>query len=283
MRSLLLLPLLSLLSFGCSQNPHVDIASQPVHATNASAATTPSHPADPTSAPLPPTTPLPQPDVDVPPFDPSLPDRDGDGVPDIYDKCPDVPGQIFNDGCPIDPPMADRDGDGVPDIYDKCPDEPGPAWNDGCPVDHPRPFPPVNHGGCPYPGADDEAHRVLLEVKESLKFDFDRTAIKPESLPALRKLVGFLRRYPLSHLYMVGHADDRGTDAYNISLSFGRVYSVKDFLVKAGIDPRRVSVDARGKREPLISIAGKEGEELDYARMMNRRVDMEVHYEVVER
>ena len=32
------------------------------------------------------------------------------------------------------PPPPDRDGDGVPDEFDKCPDEPGPPENEGCPV-----------------------------------------------------------------------------------------------------------------------------------------------------
>ena len=35
---------------------------------------------------------------------------------------------------PAKPPIHDRDGDGIPDPEDKCPDEPGPAENDGCPV-----------------------------------------------------------------------------------------------------------------------------------------------------
>src|SRR6266542_1467870 len=37
-------------------------------------------------------------------------------------------------------PEGDRDGDGVPDEVDRCPDEPGPAQNDGCP---PPPDEPV--------------------------------------------------------------------------------------------------------------------------------------------
>ena len=65
-------------------------------------------------------------------------DRDGDGIPDIVDKCPDVP-ENFNgfqdeDGCPDDP---DSDGDGIPDSIDQCPNLPedfdGFQDNDGCP------------------------------------------------------------------------------------------------------------------------------------------------------
>ncbi|HVS96539.1 MAG TPA: DUF5723 family protein, partial [Puia sp.] len=46
-------------------------------------------------------------------------DRDGDGVIDSKDNCPDSAGPIALIGCP------DRDGDGVPDNQDKCPDVKG--------------------------------------------------------------------------------------------------------------------------------------------------------------
>jgi OOP family OmpA-OmpF porin len=79
-------------------------------------------------------------------------DRDGDGVANDADACPDVPGVGSDDpatnGCPPppapspapEPPaIADRDGDGVPDAADACPDVPGVATDDpktnGCPSD----------------------------------------------------------------------------------------------------------------------------------------------------
>lgn len=55
------------------------------------------------------------------------PDKDGDGVADLDDKCPDVAGLAALAGCP------DRDGDGVTDADDKCPDIKGPAVTMGCP------------------------------------------------------------------------------------------------------------------------------------------------------
>ena len=58
-------------------------------------------------------------------------DRDGDGVVDALDRCPNTPGPPENQGCPV----FDRDGDGVPDDEDRCPNTPGPAENAGCPVE----------------------------------------------------------------------------------------------------------------------------------------------------
>lgn len=55
-------------------------------------------------------------------------DRDGDGVPDVEDACPDTPGLAQFKGCP------DGDGDGIPDQEDDCPTQPGPRETRGCPV-----------------------------------------------------------------------------------------------------------------------------------------------------
>lgn len=66
------------------------------------------------------------------------PDNDADTVLDVNDKCPLEPGDPKNDGCPL----KDRDGDGIADDIDKCPDIPedldGNEDNDGCPEDEVR-------------------------------------------------------------------------------------------------------------------------------------------------
>jgi len=60
-------------------------------------------------------------------------DRDGDGIPDLADRCPDQPedkdGFEDTDGCP-DP---DNDKDGVLDADDRCINVPGVAALQGCP------------------------------------------------------------------------------------------------------------------------------------------------------
>lgn len=73
---------------------------------------------------------------------PPILDRDGDGILDNVDKCPDEP-ETYNglndtDGCP-DTLVMDRDHDGIVDDKDQCPDEPetvnGYKDEDGCPED----------------------------------------------------------------------------------------------------------------------------------------------------
>lgn len=60
----------------------------------------------------------------------NLTDRDGDGIPDTTDDCPDHPGPPEYNGCLGPPP--DTDGDGVPDKDDACPNQPGPPEYNGC-------------------------------------------------------------------------------------------------------------------------------------------------------
>jgi OmpA-OmpF porin, OOP family len=70
-------------------------------------------------------------------FEPNVGDRDGDGIKDDLDKCPDAPedfdGFEDEDGCPD----LDNDHDDIPDELDKCPDIPedkdGIQDDDGCP------------------------------------------------------------------------------------------------------------------------------------------------------
>ena len=100
-------------------------------------------------------------------FEPSIGDRDGDGIKDDVDRCPDEPEDFDDfedeDGCP-DP---DNDRDGLSDTDDQCPNEPGPVQNHGCPLgdrdkdgilDRDDECPdvpgPVENHGCPWPDRD---------------------------------------------------------------------------------------------------------------------------------
>ena len=79
------------------------------------------------------------------------PDNDHDGIPDIRDKCPNVKedfdGDEDTDGCPEPPKDGDRDHDGIPDSRDKCPDDP--EDKDGFEDEDGCPEPDNDHDGIP--------------------------------------------------------------------------------------------------------------------------------------
>ncbi|MCB9191043.1 MAG: OmpA family protein [Flavobacteriales bacterium] len=91
------------------------------------------------------------------------PDRDLDSIPDKVDNCPDEFGPKENNGCP----WGDKDGDGLTDNVDECPEVPGPEENKGCPwgdidgdgvtdnIDECDTIPgPEENSGCPWGDRD---------------------------------------------------------------------------------------------------------------------------------
>lgn len=93
-------------------------------------------------------------------------DSDGDGVPDHLDECPNTPaGATVNaKGCPID-----TDGDGVPDYLDKCPGTPQgmPVNADGCPIDSDGDGVPDHLDKCPSTPAGVEVDADGCPAKDS--------------------------------------------------------------------------------------------------------------------
>ena len=174
-------------------------------------------------------------------------DRDGDGVIDDDDRCPDTPGVIENRGCPD----GDRDGDGVVDRLDNCPDTPGTPENFGCP--------------------DVQLAQLMateIAIADNVYFEFDKSDILPRSEPLLNNVAAIIAAHPeVGRIRIVGHADARGTVEYNLDLSRRRAESVVDYLAARGIDRERLLAVGQGESDPLRSNATEEGMDV------NRRVE----------
>ncbi len=177
-------------------------------------------------------------------------DRDGDGIPDSEDRCPDTPGLAKFQGCP------DTDGDGIPDPEDKCPTVYGPKSNDGCPV----------------------TKEVVDVVLKDINFKFNSAEITPESQSSINRAVKLLADSDLlaNGAYIDGHTDRVGSQTYNLALSKKRAQSVVDALVKAGVDKTKLTARGFGKSQLKCTDAdvkaGKETQEnCDY---LNRRVEV---------
>ena len=78
-------------------------------------------------------------------------------------------------------------------------------------------------------------------------FDFDKYNIRPDAVPVLEQNAQTLRENPDLTVVINGYADIRGTDAYNLRLGKRRANAAKNYLVKLGIDPRRIIAIAKGE------------------------------------
>lgn len=102
-------------------------------------------------------------------------------------------------------------------------------------------------------------------------YNFDSAKLLPDSKTALDRIILLLQSNPTLKLEFGSHTDSRGTHEYNDKLSEERAKSVVDYLVRAGIDPARLSWKGYGKRHPLITRPATEGEH-----RMNRRTSFKI-------
>lgn len=83
----------------------------------------------------------------------------------------------------------------------------------------------------------------------TVQFEFDKAVIPEQHRDALGQLAECLRGVERG-LALEGHADDSGTEEYNIALSERRAQAVADYLARLGVDPARLQVVPKGESEP---------------------------------
>jgi outer membrane protein OmpA-like peptidoglycan-associated protein len=94
-----------------------------------------------------------------------------------------------------------------------------------------------------------------LVMSSDLLFDLDKDTLRPQSKPYLQKVVRVLKKSkdPRLTITVEGHADPRGTDAYNSGLSERRARRVAQWLVEnKAIDASRVAAKGYGERSPVV-------------------------------
>jgi peptidoglycan-associated lipoprotein len=111
---------------------------------------------------------------------------------------------------------------------------------------------------------------VLTEVANRVHFDFDKSDIRPEDRPTLDRKAAILGANGGLRLRISGHADERGSDEYNLALGNRRAAAVKTYLINNGIDGGRLEVVSYGEEQPIAS-----GHDED-SWFQNRRAEFDV-------
>lgn len=231
--------------------------------------------------PSPPPVPAPPPPPEEPPLD-----RDGDGVPDVVDACPDKPGAKTNDaatnGCP-----PDRDGDGILDEVDACPEQAGVKSEDptenGCPPDRDGDGAPDDEDACPDapgPGDPDPKRNGCplariedgqVKIVDQIRFATGSAAILRESDPTLLAIATTLKSHPeITKVRIEGYTDSTGKEEKNKELSYQRAHAVEVWLARSGIAGKRLESKGYGSRSPISTNETPEG------RQLNRRVELHI-------
>jgi peptidoglycan-associated lipoprotein len=81
-------------------------------------------------------------------------------------------------------------------------------------------------------------------------FENAQSTLTAEAEETLLKQALWLKKYKNVTIQVEGHADERGTREYNISLSSRRATIVREFLMANGVSAARVATIAYGKEKP---------------------------------
>jgi|GEM_PF-1442790 len=204
-----------------------------------------------------------------------LVDTDGDGIFDLDDSCPTVKGFARYHGCPI----PDTDGDGVNDEEDLCPNVKGVARYHGCPIpdtdgdginDDEDSCPTVrgvaeNHG-CP------EIQTKLNELAKNVYFGTGSSVITLKTKKSLDAVTTILTTYLGAKLSIEGYTDNLGNPQNNKNLSQKRADAIMNYFVKNKIDANRLTATGYGPEKPIGDNKTADG------RSKNRRVELKASY-----
>ena len=114
------------------------------------------------------------------------------------------------------------------------------------------------------------AGTVRADLLAMITFDYNEAEIRPADAATLDRKAAILQANPAVRLRVSGHADERGSDEYNLALGNRRAAAAKRHLTNKGVDGARIDVLSFGEERPLA--AG--GDEAAYAQ--NRRDEFEV-------
>jgi outer membrane protein OmpA-like peptidoglycan-associated protein len=111
---------------------------------------------------------------------------------------------------------------------------------------------------------------IVVEFSESVLFGFNQSDLNAQAYRSLDKLVLVLNKYSDTDLEIDGHTDNKGTDAYNQTLSEKRATAVSQYLMGHNIASGRIRTVGYGERYPKYS------NDTEGGRAGNRRVEFQI-------
>lgn len=135
------------------------------------------------------------------------------------------------------------------------------------PAPAPMPPPPPAPTG---DAAAETTRRLTAELGNVIHFDYDQDLIKPEDRPVLDSKAAILSANPAVRIRISGHADERGSDEYNLVLGNKRALAAKRYLESKGVAASRIEVTSFGEERPVDPAVNES------AWAKNRRAEFEI-------
>jgi outer membrane protein OmpA-like peptidoglycan-associated protein len=125
----------------------------------------------------------------------------------------------------------------------------------------------------PQPQRRARLERYTLSATEL--FEFDKSTLRMPQ-PKLDEIAQAMKADPqIDNVAVTGYTDRLGSDAYNLKLSRQRAEAVKAYLVRKGVEPRRLQAVGKGEADPVVQCSDKDRAALIKCLEPNRRVEVE--------
>jgi peptidoglycan-associated lipoprotein len=140
-----------------------------------------------------------------------------------------------------------------------APPPPAPAPPPTTPAPPPPPPPAPPAPAPPAPTEDEIFAKKTLEQLNAEKpladafFALDSTELTAEARGALQKNVDWMKRWASTKAMVEGHADNRGTNEYNLALGERRADAVRAYMVSLGLPVERLTIVSKGEEQPFCS------------------------------
>jgi peptidoglycan-associated lipoprotein len=134
------------------------------------------------------------------------------------------------------------------------------------PVEAPSSAPSTRVTPPPAPQTDTDPTAAVMNASiEELNRAGHQADLRADARETLAANAEWLKRFGGMQILIEGHADERGTSAYNLALGERRANAAKDYLASLGVDSSRVRTVSYGKERPQC------GEQTEDCWQRNRR------------
>lgn len=119
---------------------------------------------------------------------------------------------------------------------------------------------------------DPSSNPTWAAIFRNINFEYNSNLVKgQDNLETVRSVANYMKRNPNVYVFVEGHCDERGPEAYNLALGSRRSNAVRNLLIQEGVNTDNIFTISYGKERPLFH------DQNDESHNQNRRAEFKVY------
>lgn len=119
---------------------------------------------------------------------------------------------------------------------------------------------------------DPSMNSTWAAIFRNINFEYNSNLVKgQDNLETIRAVSNYMKRNPNVYVFVEGHCDERGPEAYNLALGSRRSNAVRNLLLQEGVNSDNIFTISYGKERPLFH------DQNDDSHYQNRRAEFKIY------